>query len=225
MSKLSLFFILTGIMMIGCGPDRPQRVVFFGDSITQAGEEDPAGYIQVMRQELDSSEYELIGAGISGNKVTDLQSRVKEDVLDLNPDVVFIYIGINDVWHFYEFEGTVGTEIEQYREGMEDLVGAIRTANREVILCTPSVIGEQADMEGEINEDLEQYADVVRAVAAEEECGVCDLRKEFQAYLQENNPYNQNEGILTTDGVHMNPEGNRFLASLMMDCLERYAEN
>lgn len=221
-TSIIFFFILSCTFMFSCSPGEPKRVVFFGDSITQAGEEDPAGYINVMREQLDTAKYELIGAGISGNKVTDLQERIQEDVLALNPDVVFVYIGINDVWHFYEFEGTVGTDIEQYEEGLHDLAESLQTETTEVILCTPSVIGEEPGMEGEINQQLDAYADVVRTVAAESKVGLCDLRSEFKTYLQNNNPVNQREGILTTDGVHMNPEGNRFLAEKMMECLDRY---
>ncbi len=213
--------ILSLVLMFSCGPNEPKRVVFFGDSITQAGEEDPAGYINVMREQLDTAEYKLIGAGISGNKVTDLQKRVQEDVLALNPDVVVIYIGINDVWHFHKFEGTTGTEIDQYEKGLYELTERLQSENTKVILCTPSVIGEQPAMEGEINEQLDAYADVVRTVAAENQAGLCDLRAEFKAYLADNNPVDQYEGILTTDGVHMNPEGDRFLATKLIDCLNR----
>ena len=42
---------------------------------------------------------EMINAGISGHKVPDLQGRLDRDVLSKEPTVVFIYIGINDVWH------------------------------------------------------------------------------------------------------------------------------
>jgi len=38
----------------------------------------------------------FINRGISGNKITDLALRWKEDALDLNPDVISILIGIND---------------------------------------------------------------------------------------------------------------------------------
>ena len=38
----------------------------------------------------------FINRGISGNKVTDLAKRWKEDALDLNPDVLSILIGVND---------------------------------------------------------------------------------------------------------------------------------
>ena len=75
------------------------RIVFLGDSITQGGA-GPKGYISVLRELIDAKHKELevqcLGAGISGNKVPDLQRRVEKDVLAKNPTVVVIYIGIND---------------------------------------------------------------------------------------------------------------------------------
>ncbi|MFP4089461.1 MAG: SGNH/GDSL hydrolase family protein [Cyclobacteriaceae bacterium] len=206
--------------MTSCDQQEPKKVVFFGDSITQAGDEDPTGYIQLMRQELDSSEYELIGAGVSGDKVPDLLARV-ENIVKLNPDIVVVYIGINDVWHFYEFEGEVGTELDQYEEGLRDIANAFRTEKRQVILCTPSVIGENPEDGTEINEQLDQYAQAVVRVAAKTGSELCDLRSDFKDYLRENNTKNAEEGILTTDGVHMNKEGNEFLARQMIECLVR----
>ena len=215
----SLLFVIIGIVMIACTTEK-KKVVFFGDSITQAGEEDPAGYINVLRDRLDTVRYQLVGAGISGNKVPDLEARVDQDVLSVNPDVVFIYIGINDVWHFHKFNGTTGTEIDRYREGLQNLVDKLQAQNLTVILCTPTVIGEEPAMVGEINEQLDDYAQVVRDVASAKNTGLCDLRSEFKTYLSSNNPVNQYEGILTTDGVHLNPAGNAFLADLMQECLE-----
>ena len=79
---------------------KTQKVVFFGDSITQAGAK-PGGYIVLMKTALEQkgigSNYDLIGAGIGGNKIYDLYLRMDDDVLSQNPDVVFIWVGVNDV--------------------------------------------------------------------------------------------------------------------------------
>jgi len=40
----------------------------------------------------------ILNRGISGDKVSDLKKRWEQDCLELNPDVVSILIGINDVW-------------------------------------------------------------------------------------------------------------------------------
>ena len=60
------------------------RVVFLGDSITQAGAR-PGGYVSLFRQAVDDQfgegEIEVIGAGISGHKVPDCQKRLDRDVI------------------------------------------------------------------------------------------------------------------------------------------------
>src|SRR6187402_3139979 len=79
-----------------------ERIVFLGDSITQGGA-GPNGYVTLIRKALTDKHpdlgVEVIGAGISGNKVPDLQKRLDRDVLAKKPTLVVIYIGINDVWH------------------------------------------------------------------------------------------------------------------------------
>src|SRR5574343_1362870 len=81
---------------------KKNHVVFFGDSITQAGVQ-AGGYITVLgdllKQKGMSDQFQLTGSGIGGNKVYDLYLRLEDDVLSKNPDVVVIYIGVNDVWH------------------------------------------------------------------------------------------------------------------------------
>src|ERR1700730_10517619 len=83
-------------------PDKPTRVIFFGDSITEQGAK-PGGYITRIQDALAqkglAAQYDLVGAGVSGNKVYDLYLRLDDDVLAKKPDVVMIWIGVNDVWH------------------------------------------------------------------------------------------------------------------------------
>ena len=79
-----------------------ERIVFLGDSITQGGVS-KNGYVTVIKNTLAEKHkdlgVEVIGAGISGNKVPDLQRRLDKDVIAKKPTLVVIYIGINDVWH------------------------------------------------------------------------------------------------------------------------------
>jgi len=60
-------------------PFKKTRVVFFGDSITEAAVK-PHGFIAIDDSLLNSGAspgYELIGAGVSGNKVYDLYLRME----------------------------------------------------------------------------------------------------------------------------------------------------
>ncbi len=224
-----IIFLIISLLITSCenmNDSQPSKIVFLGDSITQQAEDFEYGFISLIRQNLSEDKFELIGKGISGNKVSDLLTRYKSDVLDLNPDLVFIYIGINDVWHKYDF-GT-GSDIDLYEKGLRAIISDIKSLGSKIVLCTPTVIGENTgDFElgnqfknvetmEKMNGDLDTFSDVVRKLSNEYETELLDLRKIFMDYLAENNLNNDAAGILTTDGVHLNGQGNKLIADQMI---------
>lgn len=202
--------------------DDQQRIVFLGDSITQSGDR-PGGYVSKVREAFKktSDSVEVIGAGISGNKVPDLQKRLKRDVLDRRPTTVVIYIGINDVWHSQRGDGT---PVDKFESGLNDIIDQIQEVGARVILCTPSTIGEKHDDSNSLDKMLTDFSAVSRKVAESQEVELLDLRKEFIDYLKENNPENRDRGILTNDGVHLNPAGNQFVAEKMLSAINGESE-
>lgn len=196
-----------------------KRVVFFGDSITQMGV-NAGGYIDQLKKQLiaqgKADQVELIGAGIGGNKVYDLYLRVQEDVLDKKPDVVVIYIGINDVWH--KTSGT-GTDKDKYEKFYGALITLFQKNNIRVVLCTPTVIGEKLNGANPQDADLNAYGDVVRSLAKEKNCELVDLRQRFLHYLNQHNTENKEAGILTTDRVHLNDAGNKLVAEALLSVI------
>lgn len=195
------------------------RIVFLGDSITEAGA-GQGGYVTLVREALDKEHkdlgIEIIGAGISGHKVPDLEKRLERDVLSKKPTVVVIYIGINDVWHS---QSGKGTPKEAYQAGLKNLIGQIQKAGGRVILCTASVIGEKTDGSNALDKMLDEYCEISRGVATKEKVQLLDLRKAFLDHLKEHNKGNKEQGILTGDRVHLNPEGNKFVAAQMLSAL------
>ena len=224
-----IIFLIISLLIISCenmNDNQPAKIVFLGDSITQQAEDFEDGFISLIRQNLVQDKFELVGKGIGGNKVSDLLTRYKSDVIDLNPDIVFIYIGINDVWHKYDF-GT-GSDIDLYEKGLRTIISDIKSLGSKIVLCTPTVIGENTgdfvlgnqfkDVETmeNMNGDLDTFSEVVRKLSNEYETELLDLRKIFMDYLAENNINNDAAGILTTDGVHLNEGGNKLIADQMI---------
>ncbi len=194
------------------------RIVFLGDSITAAAVK-PNGYISLINESIAASHPDLgietFGAGISGNKVPNLQARLEKDVLSKKPTIVFIYIGINDVWHWKKNkEGVMagGTTPELFESGLKDIIAKINAAGARAILCTATVIGEKHDGTNERDAMLEEYCAISRKVATDTKSQMVDLRKAFIDHLKANNPENLPKGILTGDSVHLNPAGNRLVA-------------
>ena len=212
---LSVASAAEGIDLLA-GKDSPAKkgeaIAFLGDSITQGGE-GVNGYIWLIEQafakNLPEREVRIIKAGISGHKVPDLQARLDRDVISKKPTVVFIYIGINDVWHS---ESGHGTPADKYESGLRDLISRIEAAGAKVVLATPSVIGEKANGTNKLDKMLDEYSDISRKVAKDTKVTLCDLHKAFGDYLAKNNPENKDRGVLTGDGVHLNQAGNKFVA-------------
>lgn len=196
-----------------------ETIVFLGDSITQQGAGEK-GYVTLFRKAIEThrpdSGIKVIGAGIGGHKVPNLEERLDRDVLTHKPDVVVIYIGINDVWHSTRGQGT---EIGIFKSGLMNLIKRCTDAGARVILSTPSVIGEKPDGSNDLDKMLDEYADVGREVAKSTGTTLLDLRTAFVSHLQAYNVAAESKGILTTDGVHLNDEGNRFVAVRMLEAV------
>jgi isoamyl acetate esterase len=218
--------IVATIICFACAfaPQKKTKVIFFGDSITELGVQRAryVGYIlkmdSMLKVEKRDSEWELIGSGISSNKVYDLYLRLEDDVLSKNPDVVVIYVGVNDVWH-KTLLGT-GTDPDKFERFYQAIIKKLRDRNIKVLLCTPAVVGEKNDMSNPLDGDLNRYSNIIRDLAKKNSLPLIDLRKKFLDYLSKNNPENKEKEILTYDKVHMNDKGNQFLADLMWNALK-----
>ena len=220
--KNSLFFSL---LFLSCAfaPQKKTKIVFFGDSITELGAK-PGGYItrvdSMCKLEKKGDQYEFTGAGKDANKVYDLYLRMEDDVLSKNPDVVVVYVGVNDVWH-KTLLGT-GTDADKFEKFYQAILNKLKAKNIKAIICTPAVVGEKTDMSNPLDGDLNRYSNIIRDIAKKNNLPLIDLRKQFQEYYKTNNPDNQEKNILTYDKVHMNAKGNQFLADLMWKAVKSF---
>lgn len=218
MKLVSFAFIVAALLTT---QDVKKKVIFFGDSITEAGAK-PGGYVlkvaDLAAKESKSVQYDFIGSGIGGNKVYDLYLRLEDDVLSKNPDVVVIYIGVNDVWH-KQSHGT-GTDYDKFEKFYNALIKKIQAKGAKIILATPAVVGERTDFSNELDGDLNRYSSLIRYIARNNNLPLVDLRKAFLEYNKANNPENKESGILTTDRVHLNDKGNELVATEMWKAIK-----
>ena len=219
--KTRILLFALAVILFAFIPVEKKKVIFFGDSITEAGVQ-PGGYItqlrEIIKNESKADNFDLIGAGIGGNKVYDLYLRLESDVLAANPDIVVIYIGVNDVWH-KQSHGT-GTDPDKFERFYLALIKKLKEKNIQVILCTPAVVGEKTDFSNQLDGDLNSYSTIIRKIAATQALQLVDLRKAFLEYNLANNPDNKESGILTTDRVHLNEKGNKLVAEKIWEILK-----
>ena len=222
MNKLILLAVFVACMVLmSFSFYKKKKVVFFGDSITAAGIR-PGGYIKLIdsliKQEGLENNYDLVGAGVSGDKIYDLYLRIEEDVLKQNPDIVLIYVGVNDVWN--KSSSGTGTDFPKFGKFYEAVVHKLQAAGIKVIVCTPAVIGERTDHSNQQDGDLNFYCNWLRTYSAKNNLPLVDLRTGFMEYNLKNNPQNKESGILTTDRVHLTAAGNLFVAEAMWNVIK-----
>ena len=130
-------------------------ILFQGDSITDAGRDKKnqsanntrglgRGYPNLIGGALladhPAKKLTIHNRGISGNKVPDLAARWQKDAIDLEPDILSILIGVNDIWHKLSgrYDGTVGDYETGYRQLLqqtqEELPGV------RIVICEPFVL-------------------------------------------------------------------------------------
>lgn len=173
------------------------KIVFFGDSITDMGRNRDcagqeifgygSGYPMFVAGSLygeNPVRHKVVNRGIGGNRIVDLYARIKADVWNLNPDVLSILIGINDVWH--EIMGKNGVDPERfekvYRMLIEDTLK--RLPNIKTVLCEPFVLEGSAtgtkDSETFLKfREIYKYAAIVKKLAEEYGLYFLPLQKRF----------------------------------------------
>jgi lysophospholipase L1-like esterase len=202
------------------------RIVCLGDSITQFGD-GPGGYVWLFRHYLNdlypSQGIEVINAGVSGNKSTDMIARFQADVLDKKPDLLTISVGVNDVWHgFFDNhpagDGPRGIPLDDYKKNVDSMVRSAISSGIHVVILSGTVINE--DLKDPKNLKAEAYNAALRDIARDHKLPYVDYQKAFRAIIT---AYRTSTGahdlLLTVDGVHMNPGGNQVMAHTLLTTL------
>ena len=196
------------------------KIVFFGDSITDAGRNREIdhqltsygnGFVKFVSGELIGGNpvgYEIYNRGIGGNRIVDLYARVKADVWNLEPDVLSILIGINDIWH--EIGNANGVDIVRfekiYRMLLQDTLAYL--PNVELILCEPFVLVGTATAENMSRFlEVKEYAKVVEKLAKEFGAYFLPLQEKLERFATKYSPE-----LYLSDGVHPNTAGAKLIA-------------
>jgi acyl-CoA thioesterase I len=192
------------------------KIIFIGDSITASGKNtDPerlgSGYVRMIRNELPE-DVKVINKGVSGHRVTDLAFRWKRDVTDLDPDLVSVSIGINDVWRQLDSPDLNQVDVQKFEEIYRDLLSQLSPAIK-IVLMEPTIIEENPQSTG--NQLLVPYVEAVRKLAIEFDALLVPVHDVFIGHLK-----SHPEISLTTDGVHMKRKGDELMAKSWLKAAE-----
>ena len=187
------------------------KILFQGDSVTDAGRDrsDPHdmgnGYPRfasaMIQDSFPDTEFEFIDLGISGNRTEHLVERMEADFMEIQPDIVSILIGVNDVWHHYAFE-YVETTDEQFESNYRTLLEGLKSRTTARILMIQPFLLETVDpAKQELCEELARKQAIVKRLADEYADAYLPLDEVLHSMTEEEPAY------YAADGVHPTPDG------------------
>lgn len=198
-------------------------VLFQGDSITDAERRDEyicgmgRGYPGYMAGRLGLEQpgtYQFINRGISGNRIVDVYARIKQDIINLKPDVISFLVGVNDAWHEIYWKNGVATD--KFKKIYKMMIDEICEArpNVKIILMEPFVLEGAATAEhyAQFRADVSEKAEAVRQIAEEYKLPFLAL----QSDLDELTKKAPNDHWLV-DGVHPTIYFHQYMADKWID--------
>ncbi len=175
-----------------------------------------ASYYMSRRPEAD---YAFFNRGISGNTLTELERRWKEDVLDLKPDVLSVLIGTNDVEHYLRAKGENtddSFDFAAWDARYRALLDQVKAQNPKVklVLCAPFV-AKEGNLGSASSYDLrldmiQQLATIVKQMAHDYDATYIPFDQMF-ARLVKSQP---RPGYWIWDGIHPTPAGHQRMADM-----------
>jgi len=221
----SLFLAQPALAALGAASLQPNdRVVIAGDSIVQLGQNDPEGpgfwylFTQSAGNAVPGSLY--WNSGVPGNTSKDLAQRFYSTVLNVNPSVVIIQIGINDIDQL-AFERY---NPHQLHLNLEYMINAcLASGVREIVLTSPMGRFEHQDGSNpssvQYDEAIDRYSRFLYDIARDDTSGriyYCPLRGYFLLEEARINPLGASNVLMRPDGLHQNKNGEQFLYQVYM---------
>ena len=183
--------------------DGKERIVFMGDSITEEWGRFSPDFFQPTH---------YINRGIGGQTTPQMLLRFKQDVINLNPTIVFILAGTNDI------AGNTGpSNLDMITNNIFSMAELSINYNIKVVLSSilpvdkypwADHINEVPETISKINQQLKSFSQKHSTIYIDYYCFMVGenrgLKKEY-----------------TTDGVHLNKKGYEVMSDLVQEVLKK----
>ena len=193
------------------------KLLFQGDSITDAGRDKrnyhdmgngyPKYAAELLSENYPDVEFDFINLGIGGNRTDQLFDRLYKDAIELEPDVISILIGINDIWHRYGGEKVMTTDAQLELNYRTILTNLRKYTNAKIMIITPYVLDYDNETRQAMRRDLLTVLPIIKGLADE----LADVYMPLHEIFAEALPVQPEPLYYSADGVHPNDNGSRFI--------------
>ncbi|HOR28741.1 MAG TPA: SGNH/GDSL hydrolase family protein [Candidatus Sumerlaeota bacterium] len=202
------------------------RILFTGDSITDAGRARPVGegaglgdgYVALMDALFTAvcpeRRLHVLNTGIGGNTSRDLLARWQSDVVDLEPEWLCVMIGVNDAFYQQAEPPQPERSVDEaeFEANLRRAIEPVRPALRGLVLMTPFYL--ERDRKDRLRAAVDRYGEIVLRLAREFDAVGVDTQAAFDAVMAVTP-----EVRLADDKVHPNRRGQMIIARAIAGAL------
>ena len=183
------------------------------------------GYPSLVAAELDGK-YNFVNRGVSGDRIPDVYARIVRDVISIKPDYMSLLVGVNDVWHGFDFDNGTGTERfkKVYNIFLEELRDEL--PDTKIIILGPFVLrGHATDDREDQPGRYDKFRSGVAEVAAIEK----ELAEKFgHIYIDLQSVFDEEAKTashtdLLSDGVHPTTKGHELIKNEWLKAFNQIA--
>ena len=214
------------------------KIALIGDSLTEG--RPGVSFANMLKEKY--SDIKFVNLGKPGESVKSLYTRLMNEQLEMDYDLSFLWIGVNDVYSklLSVQAQPVAKDLEEFKEYYVKVLALIIESSKKVITVTPAIVGE--NMNNASNIEIKQMNVLIESIASKyENVSFLNMQSVFFHHLSEVNPsdymntkvmrvmmdvlmyrkasrvdkISKKRGLhLTLDGIHLNSVG----AQIVADC-------
>ncbi len=202
--------------------DDGDRVCFIGDSITHGGSYHANVYLYYLTR-FPEREFSVCNKGISGDHASHVIERLETDIASESPTVSTLMLGMNDIGRWlYGADKTdaaycvnQAAQLNNYYANMAKVVEGLEVIGSEVILITPSIYDQTAELKHPnklgANDALSQCAAFIERTADARGEGYVDFYHAMRAINAEVQRDDPSATIVGKDRVHPDWDPGHFI--------------
>ena len=204
-----------------------KTIVYIGDSITDSWRHREldryrgSGWVTMTSGKIGvdyPGQYQFFNRGIGGNRTCDLLGRVKNDCINLQPDILTIMIGVNDVWR--EISDHDGVSPDLGEQIMNLFIAEVKAAlpDIRIVIIEPFVfLGKATADNWEIfSTGVAQRAEISRRLAEKWNLPFIVVKDELQKLIGKTNV-----DYVCYDGVHPTCSGHEVISRVVYEELKK----
>lgn len=195
------------------------NILFLGDSITDCNhlfdsENLGDGYVRLISEQINTPDknYQVRNMGNNGFTVSAVRRLWKRSCIHLQPDLITILIGINDLAVIKNTGITPSVGLAQFRDTYQNLLEEIRMiTDCPLILMEPFIFPHPAEYLL-WEKELAAMNHVIKELALSNGAALLPLWENLQLAANKSGL-----SSVTTDGIHLTEEGHKIVAESWLD--------